>query len=241
MRTLVIGIPLPHSSFDNHSFFTAPSLADYQRLIVDVETASKVVAEVVAGSGEHKTYTGLPVRNGESTTDAMGLADALAMRRREAEWFLQQGGTVCCFAHPDVAMKGVRGARDWRRYAWLPAPEGFSYADDLYASFGKAGASAVAGHPFVDYINGFGRNAGYRVRVNEHASGFRDYATVFARSEGGAAIGVELKVGEGSIVLLPPLIRIEADRSALARTLHECFERIEGAIAPAPPVPSEAS
>jgi hypothetical protein len=241
MRTLVIGISLPNATFDNHSFLSAPSLADYHRLIVDMDAASKVVAEVAAGSVDHKTYTGLPIANGDSTTDAMGLADVLAMRRREAEWFLGQGGTICAYAHPDVAVKGVRKARDWRRYSWLPAPEGFSYADDLHASFGKAGVAAVEDHPFATYFERFGRTAGYRVRLNEAAGGFSDYATVFARSEGGAAIGAELRVLRGSVVLLPPLIRVDSDRSPLAQTLLECFERVPGEPESQQPVASEAS
>lgn len=238
MRTLVIGIALPNASFDNHSFLSAPSLADYQRLIVDMDAASKAVAEVAAGSAEHRTYTGLPIANGDSTTAAMGLADVLAMRRREAEWFLRQGGTLCAFSHPDVAVKAVRGNRDWRRYSWLPAPEGFSYAEHLHASFGKAGANAVEDHSFVPYIERFGRNAGYRVRLDEDAAGFSDYASVFARSDGGAAIAAELRVLRSSVVLLPPLIRIESDRSPLAQTLLECFERATSDIEPQSPVVS---
>jgi hypothetical protein len=238
MRTLVIGIALPHSSFDNHSFLSAPSLADYSRLIVDAEAASRTVAEAAAATAEHRTYTGLPIHNRESTTEAMGLANALAMRRREAEWFLQQGGVLCCFAHPDVAVKRVRGASDWRRYSWLPSPEGFSWTDDLYASFGKAGAEAVADHPFSPYIEAFGRKAGYRVRLNENAAGFAGYATVFARSDGGAAIGAELRILNGSVVILPPLIRPETDRTTLAQTLLACFERFTEPVIP-PPIRSE--
>lgn len=241
LRTLVIGISLPNASFDNHSFLSAPSLADYQRVILEMDAASKVVAEVATGSAEHKTYTGLPIANGESTTAAMGLADVLAMRRREAEWCLKKGGTLCVLAHPDVAVKRVRGASDWRRYSWLPAPEGFSYAEDLHASFGKAGAQAVEDHAFALYIERFGRNAGYRVRLDEDADGFDDYTTVFARSEGGAAIGAELRVLRGSVVLLPPLIRIESDRSPLAETLLGCFERAAGEAESQRPVTSEAS
>jgi hypothetical protein len=30
-RTLVIGIPLPHSTFDNYSFASAPSISEYTR------------------------------------------------------------------------------------------------------------------------------------------------------------------------------------------------------------------
>jgi hypothetical protein len=51
MRTLVIGIPLPHPSFDNFSFVSAPSLADYPRAIVEMSAVSRVVEEVV-GSGD---------------------------------------------------------------------------------------------------------------------------------------------------------------------------------------------
>ncbi len=100
MRTLAIGASLPHVSFDNHEFLSAPSLADYKRVVVDIDGASRTVSEVVSGSAEHKTYTGVPIANGDSTTEAMGLADVLTMRRREAEWFLRAGGTIVCFAHP---------------------------------------------------------------------------------------------------------------------------------------------
>lgn len=236
MRTLVIGIPLPNASFDNHSFLSAPSLADYGRVIVEMEAASKAIAEVVAGTGQHKTYTGLPVKNGDSTTEAIGLADVLAMRKREAEWLLDRGGVICCFAHPDVAIKGVRGLRQLRRYSWLPAPPGFNYAHDLFPSFGKPGVRPGAPHAFARYIEAFGQRAGYRLRLNEGAEGFDDYATVFARSEGGAAIGAELSVLNGSIVLLPPLVRLETDRRALAATLLQCLDELTNTL-----VPSEAS
>jgi hypothetical protein len=208
---------------------------------VDVDAVSRAIAEVVSGSAEHKTFTGAPIMNGDSTTEAMGLAEMLTMRSREVEWFLGGGGTVVCFAHPDVAVKGVRGLSDWRRYSWLPSPDGFTYADDLQASFGKVGAETVDYHRFGAYIEVFGKRAGYRVRVNEEASGFDDYAHLFARSAGGAGIGFELRVLEGSIVFLPPLIRVETDRSELANVLAECFERDGDVADPAPTVPSQVS
>lgn len=241
MRTLVIATSLPHLSFDNHDFLSAPSLADYKRVIVDLDSVSCAIADVVSGSAEQQTYTGVPVANANSTTETMGLAEMLTMRSREAEWFLGSGGTMVCFAHPDVAVKGVRGLNDWRRYSWLPSPDGFVYADDLQASFGKVGAEAAADHAFGGYIEAFARRAGYRVRVNEEASGFADYGQVFARSEGGAGIGFELKMLEGSIVYLPPLIRGETDRNELSRVLFECFERKDGIAPVAPNVSSEVS
>lgn len=232
MRTLVIGIPLPNSTFDNHSFFSAPALSDYQRMIVETETASKVIAEVVSGAGEHRTFSGLTVRNGDSTTQALGLSDMLNMRRREAEWFFRRGGIAVCFAHPDVAVRGVRGLRDWRRYSWLPAPDGFSYDRDLYLGFGKVAGEFEEDHPFSAYIDRFGRKAGYRVCFNESAARFRENARVFARSEGGSAIAAEMRVLEGAIIFLPPLIRLESDRTSLAATLIECLDSLTGAQEP---------
>ena len=241
MRTLVIAVSLPHISFDNHEFLSAPSLADYKRVIIDSDGVSRSIAEVVSGSAEQQTYTGVPIANAESSTEAMGLAEMLTMRSREAEWFLGNGGTIVCLAHPDVAVKGVRGLGDWRRYSWLPSPDGFVYADDFQASFGKVGAEPVGEHPFAGYVEAFAKRAGYRVRVNEEASGFSDYGRVFARSEGGAGIGLELKVLGGSIVFLPPLIRGETDRNELSRVLFECFERKDGIAPLASSVPDKVS
>src|SRR3990172_4909330 len=45
MRTLVLGIPLPHVTFDNYSFLSAPSLFDYGRAIV--ETSALSLAELL--------------------------------------------------------------------------------------------------------------------------------------------------------------------------------------------------
>ncbi|MFQ5473005.1 MAG: hypothetical protein ACE5FA_09000, partial [Dehalococcoidia bacterium] len=234
-------VSLPHVSFDNHEFLSAPSLADYKRAVVDLDGASRTVSEVVSALAEHKTYTGVAIVNGDSTTEAMGLADVLTMRRREAEWFLHAGGTIACFAHPDVAVKGVRGLKDWRRYSWLPAPEGFDYSSDLQTSFGKVGAEAVHDHPFAGYIDAFGKKAGYRVRLNEDIPDLAEQVRIFARSEGGAAIGFDLSVLNGSIVFLPPLIRLEAERSGLAQVLFECFESKDGAVDEPPRVTSELS
>ena len=44
-------------------------------------------------------------------------------------------------------------------------------------------------------------------------------------SVGGAVIGAELRVGNGHIILLPPLVRTDVDRSSLAQTLFDCLQR----------------
>lgn len=236
MRTLVIGIPLPHVTFDNYSFISAPSFFEYGRMIVEMAAVSGVVEEVVAGEGEHKTYVGQPVVNGPTSAEAFGLADLLAMRRREAERFLARGGVLVCFAHPDVAHPRLEGLPQWRRYAWLPAPEGFRYQEHLLPGFGSLGVSLEdEGHPFAAYIEAFGPRLAYRAHAAEEAPAFAEYARVFARSPGGVAVGVELTVGEGRVVLLPPLARFQAERVALAETLFECLERWQSRLEPETP------
>ncbi len=236
MRTLVIGIPLPHVTFDNYSFLSAPSFSDYLRMIVNPEAVSRVVQEVIEGSQQHANFAGQPVGNGPSSAGRFSLAAALTMRRREAEGFLARGGTMVCLAYPDVTHEGVEGLSEWGRYAWLPAADGFRYEDDLLPGFGNAGVELVDGHhPFALYIETFGPRLSYRALANEDAPAFQQHARVFARSPGGAAVAFQLRVSQGYVVFLPPLPRFESERGELANTLLECFERSPAESQPQPP------
>ncbi|MBI2912948.1 MAG: hypothetical protein HYY03_03415 [Chloroflexi bacterium] len=226
MRTLVIGIPLPNPSFDNYSFLSAPSFADYPSMIVEMAAVSQAVEEVAAGSAEHRTYAGQLVANGPSSARAFGLAEILAMRARETERFLARAGVIVAFAWPDVSHANIQGLPEWRRYSWLPSPQGFRYQEHILPGFGNQGVLLEdSSHPFSRYIEAFGPRLAYRAHVDEDATGFADYGRVFARSPGGAAAGVELALGDGSIILLPPLARFELERTELAQTLFECLER----------------
>ena len=225
-RTLVVGIPLPHVTFDNYSGISAPAFSEYQRLIVETAALSNVVEEVIAGVGEHRNFGGQLVHNGPSTADAFSLSDLLEMRRRETEWFLSRGGIAVCFAHPDVAHPGV-AHHGWRRYSWLPAPPGLRYEAFLLPGFGTPGAEVSdTDHPFAPFISELAPRLAYRATLDESAPNFSDYAHVFARSRGGAAIAAELTVDRGRIVILPPIIDPQSDRGKVAQTLFECFERL---------------
>jgi len=227
MRALVVGIPLPHVSFDNYSFVSAPAFSDYQRLIVESSSVSAVVEEVVGGGGEHRDFAGHLVHNGSSTAFAFSLQQLLQMRRRESDWFFARGGVAVCFAHPDVVHPGVEGLCGWRRYSWLPAPPGFHYEEHLLPGFGTPGAEVSdADHPFAPCIAELAPRVAYRATIDETAPNFSDYARVFARrSSGGAAIAAELVLGSGRLVLLPPLLKPEADRASVAQALFTCLER----------------
>jgi hypothetical protein len=227
MRTLVIGIPLPHVSFDNYTFVSAPAFSEYQRLVVEMSSVSTVVEEVVAGEGEHRNFAGHTVHNAPSTAAAFSLRQLLEMRRRETDWFFARGGVLVCFAHPDVAHPGIAGLCGWRRYSWLPAPAGFRYEDHLLPGFGTPGAEVTdAEHPFADFIAGLAARLAYRTTIDETAPNFSDYGRILARRiSGGAAIAAELALGSGRLLLLPPLLKPEADRASVAAALFTSLER----------------
>ncbi len=229
MRTLVLGIPLPHITFDNYSFLSAPSLFDYDRIVVEMSAVSDTVQQVIEGSAEQKTHGGLAVVNGASGPNTFSLAELLRLRRLEAERLLARGGIIVCFAYPDVAHEGVAGLPAWRRYDWLPAPAGFTYAEQLLAGYGKLGVElADTGHAFAPYVHKFAVRLAFRAYAAEEEDRFSQYGRVFARSPGGAAVGIDLEVGPGRVVLLPPLGSLDYsnDRIPLANVLFDCLERM---------------
>ena len=224
-RTLVIGTPLPHVSFDNYSFASAPSIPEYTRLIVEMSAVSRVVDEVTNGSAEHKTLAGEPVVNGDTTASNFGLADLLAMRAREAAQFFARGGVFLCVAYPDAVHYGIQGVDAWRRYEWLPRPDGFDYKSGLLPGFGKAPVEVSdPGHPFADYIALYGKRMAYRAHIAEEAG---SETRVFGRSSGGVAVAFDMALASGRIVLVPPLLVPEKDRTEIADTLFACFERLD--------------
>jgi len=225
-RTLVVGIPLPHVSFDNYSFISAPALSEYKHLIVEPASASQVIEEVVSGRAEHRNFAGHPVHNGPSTAAAFSLRDLLRMRRRECEWFFAQGGILVSFAHPDVLHPAVGDICGWRRYSWLPAPAGFDYEEHLLPGFGTPGANlADENHPFAPFIAELGPRLAYRATIAEGAPNFSDYAHVFGRSLGGAAIAADLALDNGRLLFLPPLVKPDQDRGSVAQALFDCLQR----------------
>lgn len=222
MRTLIVGLSLPNADFDNHSFLNAPSFGEYQQLVVDTASASRVIDDVVNGAAAHTTYGGQAIVNGDASAHAFSLHTLLDMRRRETEWVISHNGLVVVLAYPEVTQSDVAGG-PWRSYDWLPRPEAFSFETDLLAGFGRPGAVLIdSEHAFAPYIQQLAPHVAYRVYLNETAAAARN-AHVFVRSSGGQAIGFELPLGEGRLVVLPPLVKPESDRPRTAAAIAGCL------------------
>ncbi len=229
LRTLIIGISLPHVSFDNASFISAPSMSEYPRVVVDVSSVASSVQDVVSREGTATTFGGQAVVNGAGSAYAFPLSDLLEMRKREAARLMDGGGLLVLIGHPLSRIRGIVGLDEWHNYAWLPEPEGFNFERDLSPGFGREGAVLVdAEHPFAPYISELAPRVGYRVFASEEGAGMREHGRVFARSGGGVAIGFELRAGEGTIVFLPAVNKPESDRQQISAAMIQCLERWDG-------------
>jgi hypothetical protein len=238
MRVLVIGFPLPDPQIDNYNFLSAPSFFDYDALVVDTFAVSRTIEEVVNQSQERLTYADEPVVNGPTSPVAVGLADALRCRQEETQRLLARGHLVVCFAYPDVPHPQVTGFPGCHRYYWLPAPAGLTYAPPyLMPGEGTDVLSTEAGHPFAPYIDQFRTNLLYRAYFAAGALG--PGAHVFARSAGGAAVGVEMAVGNGRVVFLPPVRSPGAgtERYPIAERILDGIRRSLTMAAAGPPPP----
>jgi hypothetical protein len=226
VRTLVIGIPLPNASFDNYSFASAPSLPEYQRLVIEMSSVVRVVDELIHASAEHRTFGAEPIINGPAAEGRFSLPELLDMRRREAQQFFERGGTAVIFAYPEVTLRGVDRTPQWHSYDWLPAPANFSYADHILPGFGKEAAQDSSGdHPFNTYLHEFAPALRYRAYVEEaalEAAGGK----VLARSAGGVAVAFDLPVASGRLVVTPPLLDPSKDRQQVADAILTGFDAI---------------
>lgn len=231
MRILALGIPLPGPQIDNYTFASAPSFFDYDAMVVEPSALSHLIEQLVDSTAEHATHFDQPVANAATSPVAVGLADLLRRRQEETARFLARGGLVVCLAYPDVMHMRVVGFTGCDRYFWLPAPPGMQYREPhLLPAEGTEAFPTDLDHPFAPYIQAYRRNLAYRAHISEAVAGFSGFGKVFARSAGGAAVGVELLAGGGRVVFIPPLRRVRSgdERYAFSNLLQEGIRRTLG-------------
>jgi hypothetical protein len=231
VRVLLIGFPLPNPSFDNHDFLQAPSFYDYDAVVIEPAQISKVIEDVLARTEDHNTYAGEPILNEPAGPFIVGLADQLQRRRDETERLLAAGKLLIVFARPNVPHSHVLGLPGYDRYSWLPAPPNVMYRPPhLVPADGRGVTLEDAAHPFAPLIDRFQSWFTYRAAFSERLPDFPSYGRVLMRSPGGAAIGVELKVGPGRILFLPALEDVPTGdmRFELATVLLDAVKRTIG-------------
>jgi hypothetical protein len=122
----------------------------------------------------------------------------------------------------------VAGFPGCDRYYWLPAPSGVIYGGNyLLPGEGHQAVITDPAHPFAPYFDEQISNLRYHAYwADERLPHFATYGRVFARSIGGAAVGVDFEVGGGHIIFLPsPDGMFSSDsRYGLAETLARCIQ-----------------
>ena len=208
MRILSLGFPMPGAPVQNHSFASAPSFFDYDALVVHPQALSLLIEQVIDASQEHTTRSGERVVNAATGPDVVGLADLLRDRQEETARLLSRGGLVVCFAYPNVIHARVAGFNGCDRYFWLPAPAGLQYREPfLRRGSGSEIIPLEHDHPFGPFIHAFRGKLTYHAYFVDDAPSATGAIHVFARSAGGAAVAVQMPLGQGHVVFLPPPTR----------------------------------
>jgi len=204
MRLLSIGRPLRHRAADNHTIANAPAWFDYDLIALDPGGIFRQISEVLDGTVTHQTTTGLLVLSGASSPATVGLGDLLRRRREETHRALERGAVVVVFLYPPAVESEVPGLPGVDRYFFLPAPAGMAW-DVSAIRWGEGTTAAVTdpAHPFARVFEAIRPALHYRAYFDERAPGFAGAGRVFARSVGGAALGVHFPIGAGHLVFLP--------------------------------------
>ena len=228
MRTLIVGLSLPHVTFDNATFLSAPSFSEYHHVVVDLASVAGSVQDVVDGTGAASTFGGQVVVNGPASAYAFPLADLLEMRRREATRLLETGGRVILIGSPVTAVTGVAEIAGWTNASWLPELPEVAFDALLKPGFGREGAVLTdAEHRFAPFITQLATRIGYRVEADEDVLATCEGGHVFARSQGGAAIGFEFALGGGTAVVLPAINKPDRDRQQIAAGMIQSLDPTE--------------
>jgi hypothetical protein len=239
VRLLVIGMPLPNQRIDNYSFFSAPSFFDYDAILVDPLAVVQSVNDVLSGATAHATAADEPVVNAPNDGLNVGLADLLRRRRDETERLLARGGTVAVFARPNQTFRFITGFPAADTYCWLPVPPDMAYSEPyLVPAFGTQIVVTDSASAMAPFVNAFQSWFHYRAYFAEHLTEFAGKGAIFARSVGGAAVGVRFPIGAGSLYFLPAMYSTPEGelRFSLAQTLLGCLtQSVHAAAEEEPP------
>ncbi len=204
MRLLSIGYPLPNADIDNYNILSAPSFFDYDAVLVDPASITRVAAQLTEEGIEFESFDGRPVVNAPSSATAVSAADQIRRRADETQRLLEAGGLVFVILRPNAVQSGVYGFEGCDRYSWLPAPAGLSWSPPfLRSAEGKSVRVLAEDHPLANFFREFRSDISYRAYFDDRQAPVRSALTPLAAGGGGAWIAAEFPVGRGRVIFLP--------------------------------------
>ncbi len=204
MRLLAIGYALPSPEIDNYNVLTAPSYFDYDALVVDPASITRVVGQLLGGDETFEAHDGRPVVNAPTTASAVSAAEQVRRRTDETQRLLESGGTIIVFARPNATIGGVLGFEGCDRYSWLPAPAGVSWGPPLLrAAEGKTLRVLDDQHPMSAVLRKFRPEVAYRAVFDDRMTVTRQAGRVVATGGAGMPTAVEFEVLGGRVLFVP--------------------------------------
>ncbi len=200
-RVLSLGYPLPGPLVDNYTFLSAPAFFDYDALVVDIRALSDLLEAVISGAATAETFAGAPIGTTAAASGDVLLRDVLAQRREETGLLLERGGVIVVFVSPALAHRVDDVGEALDDYCWLP-DDIAACCRNLHPSAGTRAHVVDFQHPLAGFVHGQLAQISYRAYFDAAAV---PASSVFVRSEGGAAIGVELTTPSGRVIMLPAM------------------------------------
>jgi len=213
-RILAIGLDARHERIDTAGFSAVAPLTDYPVVVLDPASVSALWSRVVPGA-DRRLLTDSETDGGLGNT----LVEVIRRRRREAAELLAAGGLLVCVLRPvdtplHVRRRGPRGEglAILHAYSWLPGDP--SLARLAINAERERGIQLVDdAHPALRLLRAQGEPLLDACVTNEQLDpGWR----VLATDRLGRPVALEVAVGQGRVLFVPPIAaRDAAERGAL--------------------------
>lgn len=226
LKILSIGLELDGPSFESFGFEDAPSLSDYDAVVVDLQTVTEFVAAVIRGA-KPLDRSELPIvsTGWPNSAGVVSISEFLERRHREANTLMDNGGVLICFAYPSVRFTINKG--EWFIYNWLPSTSLRRYhPDNIVAGDGEVGRVETS-HPFARFFSAFADQLQYKVFFNRKFAIDHPNIKIIAEARSGEPVAVEIypyDTKSGRVIFVPPISEFDvSDRTKAAGVIQDCI------------------